>query len=118
MVQQGRAPENCQNRYFDRISESEAGRSKFKEERDKLYLSQLRIDFGQFRPESNGILRLINKIRTARELCIKKTDSAKSYNMYGISHTNLLVVVRAGRAGRLNNEFFRSINGARNLVCY
>ena len=93
MVQQGRAPENCQNRYFDRISESEAGRSKSKEERDKLYLSQLRIDSANsgLNPMALSFCRntLVNIRR--RWMIQTKSGSVKSYNMYVFAGKNFLI---------------------------
>jgi hypothetical protein len=85
VVQHEAAPGNCQNRYFDRISESEAGRPNSKKKGISFIYPELRIYFGQFRPEIGIALCPRKKIGTLG--FATQNDSAKSYNVYGISPT-------------------------------
>ena len=88
MVHQGAAPETCQNRCFDRVSESELGKFNSNKKGISIIYPKVRIDFGQFRPESNTIAFVYDDCysETPEDGEIKN-GSGKSYKMYGISHT-------------------------------
>lgn len=57
VVHQGAASETCQDRYIDRVSKSELGKFSSKQEGISTIYPKVRIDFGQFRPESNDASR-------------------------------------------------------------